>query len=75
MKMESPRDVREFIKDFIVKINSGELDLKNPGVTCQLLNVWLRAYELEQNLEIEKKIAALEKRITENHYERQKEFE
>ncbi len=37
MKLETCADVRDFIKDFIVKITSGELELKNPSVTIQAL--------------------------------------
>jgi hypothetical protein len=77
LMLNSPKDVREFIKEFIVKLGSGELEgVKHPGVIVQSLNCWLKCWELEQSNEIEKRIIALEKRSQERcNHERQSEYE
>jgi F0F1-type ATP synthase epsilon subunit len=76
MKLENCKDVRDFIKDFIVQINDGSLELKQPGVVIQALNCWLKAYQIEQESEIEKRLSELEKKIQERgNHEREREFE
>jgi hypothetical protein len=77
MKMEEPKDVREFIKEFIVKVGSGEMEgVKSPGVIIQALNCWLKCWELEQDTEIERRLIAIENKIQEGGFhERQRERE
>ncbi len=77
MKLDNPKDVRELIRKFIMEMDEDGLKIGNPGAVTQMLNVFLRAWELEQNSEIEKRLSNLEKRIQEggNHGEnRQREF-
>jgi hypothetical protein len=77
MRLETPKDVREFVKEFIVKVGSGELEgVSNPGVIIQALNVWLKSYQIEREEVIEKRLDKLEQKIKEIHYEkRERELE
>ncbi len=71
--LENPRDVCKLIKGYIEEINSdGELPIKNPGSIAQLLNIFLRAWELNNNTEMEKRLEKVEKQLQEkgNNYER-----
>lgn len=79
VKLDNPRDVCILIKKYIDEINGdGELPIKNPGSIAQLLNIFLRAWELENNKEIEKRLEKIEKRLQEkgsNYEKREMVFE
>lgn len=73
--LNEPKDIREYIRGFIVKLGSGELEgVKNPGVIVQSLNCWLKCWELENSREIEKRLDKIEKHLQEkgvNHEKRE----
>jgi len=63
LKLNDPGDVRNLIKNWLrVVAETGELPFKGNtgGVVVQMLNVWLKAYEVEKIEDIEKRLEALE---------------
>lgn len=61
LKLNEPKDVRALIKQWIMEVrNTGELPFQNGGVIVQMLNVWLKSYELEKVSELEKRIQVIE---------------
>jgi hypothetical protein len=61
LRLNKPRDVRALIKDWLRDVcETGELPFQNGGVIVQLLNTWLKSYELEKVSELEKRIKELE---------------
>ena len=61
--MNAPVDVRNLIKSWLRDVaETGELPFKSNtgGVVVQMLNVWLKAYEVEKIEDIEKRLEALE---------------
>ena len=68
IRLDEPRDVRYLIKDWILEVcNNRKLPFENGGTVVQLLNTWLRTYEVEQDVE---KVADLEKRIAAIEHEK-----
>lgn len=64
LKLKDPSDVRNLIKNWIRDVaETGELPFKGNagGITVQLLNCWLKAYEVEKIEDIEKRLQELEK--------------
>jgi hypothetical protein len=65
LKLSEPADIRSLIKDWIKTVcDTGELPFKGNtgGVTVQLLNTWLKAFEVEKLADVEKRLEALEAR-------------
>jgi len=61
LRMETPADVRKLIKQWLREISeTGKPPFEGGGVVVQLLNVWLKAFELEKLSDVEKRLAALE---------------
>ena len=63
LKLNEPADVRNLIRQWIrdvVETGNLPFESKVGGVTVQLLNVWLRSYELQKIPEIEQRLAAIE---------------
>lgn len=63
LKLKDPADVRNLIKDWLrTVIETGTLpfDRTIGGITVQMLQVWLKSYELEKIADIEKRIETLE---------------
>ena len=63
IKLKDPSDVRNLIKNWIRDVaETGELPFKGNtgGVVVQMLNVWLKSYEMEKVEDIEKRLEALE---------------
>jgi len=61
--LNAPVDVRNLIKSWLRDVaETGELPFKSNtgGVVVQMLNVWLKAYEVEKIEDIEKRLEALE---------------
>ncbi len=74
LQMENPKDVCNLIRQWIQSINDkGELPFSNAGTVVQLLNVFLRAYELNQETEMNKRLSDLEKRYAEKQKVREYE--
>ena len=71
--MNSPGDVRNLIKSWLRDVSeTGTLPFENGGVVVQLLNTWLKSWELDNILDIEMRLAELE---TEVHKKRGVEYE
>ena len=61
IKLEEPQDVRQLIKAWLTEIcDTGKLPFEGGGIVVQLLNVWLRSYEIEKVSDIEERITAME---------------
>ena len=63
LKLNNPGDVRNLIKAWLRDVaETGELPFKGNtgGVVVQMLNVWLKSYELDKMAEIEARLKALE---------------
>jgi hypothetical protein len=60
--LNDPADVRNLIKSWLKDVaETGKLPFqKDGGTIVQMLNVWLKAYEVEKIADIEKRIEALE---------------
>ena len=61
--MNNPSDVRNLIKAWLRDVaETGELPFKGNtgGVVVQMLNVWLKSYEMDKLGEIEARLTALE---------------
>jgi hypothetical protein len=61
IKLESPADVRALIQTWVNEVNkTGKLPFEQGGVVVQLLQVWLKSYEVQKVEEIEERISILE---------------
>jgi len=62
LKLNDPADVRNLIKSWLKDVaETGKLPFeKDGGVIVQMLNVWLKSYEMERLEDIEKRLTALE---------------
>ena len=61
IKLNSPEDLRELIRGWIQEVtNDGKLPFENGGVIVQMLQVWLRSYELQNLKDLQDRVAALE---------------
>lgn len=60
--MNNPSDVRNLIKSWLRDVaETGKLPFeKDGGTIVQMLNVWLKAYEVEKIEDITKRLDALE---------------
>ncbi|MEI6103141.1 MAG: hypothetical protein WCP70_04280 [Methanothrix sp.] len=63
MKLSNPGDVRNLIKNWLRDVaETGKLPFeKDGGTIVQMLNVWLKAYEVEKIEDIEKRLSELER--------------
>lgn len=61
LKLETPEDARDLICDVLSEIKDGETMAEHAGKICNLLQVWLKCYQIEQICDIEKRLDALEK--------------
>ena len=53
------------IKAWLAEIcDTGKLPFEGGGTVVQLLNVWLRSYEIEKVSDLEERVKALEKQKT-----------
>jgi len=61
IRLNEPKDIRRLIRDWIREVSeTGQLPFQNGGVIVQLLNTWLKSYELEKIPEMEARIKELE---------------
>jgi hypothetical protein len=63
LKLKEPADVRNLIKSWLRDVaETGELPFKGNvgGVVVQMLNTWLKSYELEKLADVEKRLTDLE---------------
>jgi hypothetical protein len=61
--LKEPADVRNLIKNWLRDVaETGELPFKGNtgGVVVQMLNVWLKAYEVEKIEDLDKRLSELE---------------
>ena len=60
--MQEPKDVRNLIKSWLRDVaETGKLPFeKDGGTIVQMLNVWLKAYEVEKIADVEKRLEILE---------------
>ena len=63
LKIETPEDARDLICDVLSELKDGETMAEHAGKICNLLQVWLKCYQIEQICDIEKRLDALEKRF------------
>ena len=63
LKLNDPADVRNLIKSWLKDVaETGKLPFeKDGGVIVQMLNTWLKSYEMERIEDIEKRLSELEK--------------
>lgn len=63
LKLNDPADVRNLIKSWLKDVaETGKLPFeKDGGVIVQMLNTWLKSYELDKISDIEKRLEELEK--------------
>ena len=68
IKLNNPEDLRELIRGWIQEVtNDGKLPFENGGVIVQMLQVWLRSYELQNLRDLQERVAALERKREENN--------
>lgn len=61
LQLESPADIRALIRRWIIETcEKGKLPFEGGGVVVQMLQVWLKSYEMEELADIKKRIDALE---------------
>ena len=61
IRLNEPKDIRRLIRYWIREVSeTGQLPFQNGGVIVQLLNTWLKSYELEKIPELETRIKELE---------------
>lgn len=61
LKLNDPADVRALIKSWLREVSeTGKLPFENGGTVVQLLNSWMKAYELDKISDIEKRLSILE---------------
>jgi antitoxin component of RelBE/YafQ-DinJ toxin-antitoxin module len=63
LKLDGPRDVRNLIKVWLKEVaDTGQLPFegRTGGVVVQMLNCWLKSYELEKTADVEKRLKVLE---------------
>lgn len=61
LKLNSPHDVRELIRTWIAEVcRTRKLPFEGAGSVVQLLNTWLRSYEIEKVSDLEERISHLE---------------
>ena len=62
IKLENPRDLRQLVKTWISEAcKNGELPFKKDGgIIVQMLNLWLKSYEVEKIRDLEDRILRLE---------------
>lgn len=61
IQLENPYDVRVLIQSWIQETcKKGKLPFEGGGTIVQLLNVWLRSYEIEKMSDLESRIKTLE---------------
>jgi hypothetical protein len=63
LNLETPKDARDLICDVLTEIRDAETMAEHAGKICNLLQVWLKCYQIERISEIEKRLEALEKRF------------
>ena len=74
LTLESPKDVRKLIKEWIQQTTvSGSLPFKDGGIIVQMLNCFLKSFQMETELEVIRRIEELERRMMKR--EREKESE
>ncbi len=63
LKLKDPADVRNLIKSWLKDVSeTGRLPFeKDGGTIVQMLNVWLKAYEVEKLADVEKRLSELER--------------
>jgi hypothetical protein len=70
--LETPKDIRELIKGWIQEVTvSGGLPFKDGGVVVQMLNIFLKSYQVELEQDIEKRVEKLEKSMERRIRERE----
>jgi hypothetical protein len=61
IQLEEPNDIRQLIREWISEAcEKKRLPFDQGGTIVQLLNVWLRSYEIEKISNLEERIEALE---------------
>lgn len=61
LQLDNPKDVRELIRTWIAETcKMKKLPFEGGGTIVQLLNVWLRSYEIEKVSDLEMRVRALE---------------
>lgn len=60
INLETPKDARVLICDVLSEIRDGEMMAEHSGKICNLLQIWLKCYQIEQMSEIERRLTALE---------------
>ncbi len=60
LTLDSPADCRELIRQVLEKIREKGEEVAQAGRICNLLQVWLKAWDLEKVSELEARIEALE---------------
>ena len=64
--MNAPVDVRNLIKSWLRDVSeTGALPFENGGVVVQLLNTWLKSWELDKISDIETRLTELEHKVQE----------
>lgn len=60
LNLETPADARDLICDVLTEIRDGNTMAEHAGKICNLLQVWLKCWQIEQISDIERRLAALE---------------
>jgi hypothetical protein len=63
LRLETPEDARDLICDVLSEIRDCDTMAEHAGKICNLLQVWLKCYQIEQISEIERRLVVLEKRL------------
>ncbi len=58
--LKNPDDARRLIRRVLAEIFAKNAEVENAGKVANLLTVWLKAWELDELKDIEKRLEALE---------------
>ena len=61
--LNSPQDARRIVRRIIDKAFEEKTELENAGRISQLLGCWLKAWELDEISDIEKRLTELEHKV------------
>jgi hypothetical protein len=60
VKLDTPEDARDLICDVLTEIRDGSNMAESAGKICNLLQVWLKCWQIEEIGNLEERISRLE---------------
>jgi hypothetical protein len=68
--LKNPDDARRLIRRALAKIFEAGTEVKDSGKIANLLNTWLAAWDAEKSVDLENRIASIEKQQKEEEFRR-----